>query len=104
MVDLAALQTFIAVIDCGSIIGAARARGYSPAAVSRQMSALQARVGVRFFEPDGRGIRATSAAEEFAERARILVDEISLFECYSKAFGRRVARGVEVGSRTRGAS
>jgi DNA-binding transcriptional LysR family regulator len=81
------LKTFVAVIDCGTVVGAARLRGYSPAAVSRQMGWLQRRLGVRFFEPHGRSIRATDAALEYVVRAREFVDEVQRFERYSSAFG-----------------
>ncbi|WP_170285647.1 LysR family transcriptional regulator [Microbacterium rhizomatis] len=87
MVDLGVLKTFLAVIDSGSVVAAARERGYSPAAVSRQIGWLQRRMGVRFFEPDGRSIRPTSDALEFAVRARELVDEVNRFERYSSRFG-----------------
>ncbi len=86
MVDLSVLKSFIAVIDSGSVVGAARERGYSPAAVSRQIAWLQRRLGVRFFEPQGRSIRPTGDALEFALRARELVDEVERFERYSSRF------------------
>lgn len=94
MIAVDALKTFVAVIDCGSIVGAARTTGYSAAAVSRQMSGLQRRLGVTFFEPHGRGIRATPAAIEYAARAREIVDEVNRFERYSNMFGRLVSGTV----------
>ena len=51
------------------------------------MSWLQRRLGVKFFEPDGRSIRATEAAFEYAARAREFVDEVHRFELYSSGFG-----------------
>lgn len=90
MITVDVLKTFVAVIDCGSVVGAARVRGYSPAAVSRQMGWLQRRLGVKFFEPHGRSIKATDAALEYAARAREFVDEVHRFERYSNAFGRAV--------------
>ena len=88
MITVDVLKTFVAVIDCGTVVGAARVRGYSPAAVSRQMGWLQRRLGVRFFEPHGRSIRATDAALEYVVRAREFVDEVNRFERYSTTFGR----------------
>ncbi|WP_439590932.1 LysR family transcriptional regulator [Microbacterium sp.] len=92
MVELRVLKTFIAVIDSGSVVAAARERGYSPAAVSRQIAWLQRRLEVRFFEPDGRSIRPTPDALEFASRARELVDEVDRFERYSNRFSESRAR------------
>ena len=94
MITVNVLKTFVAVVDCGSIVGAARARGYSPAAVSRQMGWLQRRLGVTFFEPEGRSIRATEAALEYAARAREFVDEVYRFERYSSTFGRTLPSRV----------
>lgn len=82
--DLAVIQSFLAVIDCGSIVEASRARGYSPAAVSRQLARLQSRLGVRLFVPDGRSIRPTEAAILLAVRARELVAEVERFREYSR--------------------
>jgi DNA-binding transcriptional LysR family regulator len=88
MVDLNVLQTFLAVIDAGSLTAAARQRGYSTAAVSRQIATLQRRYGVTLFEPCGRSIRPTSAALEFADQARALAGEAARFDSYSRQFRR----------------
>jgi len=86
MTNVNVLKTFVAVIDSGSVAAAAHGRGYSPAAVSRQIGWLQRRLGVRLFVPDGRSIRPTQEALEFADRARALVVQVSGFERYSEAF------------------
>lgn len=84
MINPAILQTFVAVLDNGSVMAAARECGYSPAAVSRQMSRLQRRLGVRLFEPDGRGIRPTAIAEELAVGARRLLAASALFDEHAR--------------------
>jgi DNA-binding transcriptional LysR family regulator len=86
MVNLRVIETFMAVIDTGSIAAAARRRAYSAAAVSRQMTWLQRRIGVTFFEPEGRSIRATQEAHEFAIEARSLLAEVNRFEHYAATF------------------
>lgn len=83
--DLRVLRTLVAVVDCGTVIGASRARGYSAAAVSRQMSALQSRLGVRLFVPDGRSIAPTAEAVELAERAREVTAAADAFETYTRS-------------------
>lgn len=85
--NLNALKSFVTVVDCGSVIAASRQCGYSPAAVSRQLGWLQRRLGVRLFVPDGRSIRPTAAALEFAARTRVLIEQVQSFERYSDAFG-----------------
>jgi len=72
--DLRVLATLVAVVDCGSVVGASEARGYSPAAVSRQLSSLQQRLGVRLFAPSGRSIRPLPPALELAAIARPLLE------------------------------
>ncbi|WP_425411885.1 helix-turn-helix domain-containing protein [Microbacterium trichothecenolyticum] len=79
MFRLEILRTFVAVVREGSIIAASRRCGYSAAAVSRQMTALQGRLGITLFQPDGRGIRCTAEARELAEAAQRLLDESSRF-------------------------
>lgn len=84
MLNLRILKTFLAVVDAGSVIGAARKRGYSAAAVSRQMAELQRRLDIQLFEPDGRGIRPSAHALQLAERARGLMAEADRLEEYVK--------------------
>lgn len=84
MISPSILQTFIAVLDGGSIVAASRACGYTPAAVSRQMSSLQKRLGVRLFEPDGRGIRPTPIAVELAIGARRLLEQNTEFAAFAR--------------------
>lgn len=91
--NLNVLKTFVAVMDCGSVVSAARDRGYSAAAVSRQMGWLQRRLGVRLFVPDGRSIKPTPEAFEFLERCRGLVDEVSRFESFASGFAAVPAGG-----------
>lgn len=84
MISPGVLQTFVAIIDHGSVVAASRECGYTPAAVSRQMARLQTRLGVRLFEPDGRGIRPTAIAEELAVGARHLLKENCQFDAYAR--------------------
>ena len=82
MLSLRVLKTFLAVIDTGSVIGAARLRGYSAAAVSRQMAGLQRGLGVELFLPEGRGIRPSAHAIHLAARSRVLIAEAEAVEGY----------------------
>ena len=80
--DLRLLRSLIAVVDCGTVVGAARARGYSTSAVSRQLGVLQRRLGLQLFLRHGRCITPTPAAIALTERARELVDTADQFERY----------------------
>jgi DNA-binding transcriptional LysR family regulator len=57
--DTQLLEIFREVANQGSISGAARRLAYSQSAVSRQVSALEADVGVRLFDRRARGVQLT---------------------------------------------
>nr|WP_243847298.1 LysR family transcriptional regulator [Microbacterium ulmi] len=84
------MQTFVAVVEHGSVIGASRACGYSPAAVSRQMSSLSLSLGVTLFVPQGRSIRPSEKALLLAARARVLLQEAESFDAYARALPGRL--------------
>ncbi|WP_420426810.1 LysR family transcriptional regulator [Algiphilus sp.] len=67
------MQTFAAVVDAGSFIGAADTLGLSKAAVSRHVNELEARLGVRLLHRTTRRLSLTSEGEVFLGRARDLL-------------------------------
>jgi len=85
MRDLAALRSFVAVVDNGSIVDAARVCGYSAPAVSRHIGALERELGVTLFERTGRSVRPSVAARALAERARLLLEEAEQFDREARA-------------------
>ncbi len=75
------LKTFIAVIESGSIKGAAASLFVSQAAVSSSLSTLQEDLGVTLFDREGRGLRRTPSAEvlySYAKRILGLLEEAEL--------------------------
>ena len=72
---LAGIPAFEGVVAAGSFAGAARALGLSVAAVSKQVRALEDRLGVRLLHRTTRQVRLTEAGQRFHERCqRILAD------------------------------
>lgn len=69
------LRIFRAVIEQGSITGAAEALRISQPAVSRQLSEFEATLGARLVDRLPRGIRATAAGELLDEHARRIFAE-----------------------------
>jgi DNA-binding transcriptional LysR family regulator len=69
-IDWALIKTFIAVLDQGSITGAARKLGALQPTLSRQIDALEAQFKVALFERTGRGVTPTVAALAIAAAAR----------------------------------
>ena len=76
MLDVRRLQTFNAVIDAGSVTGAAAHLGFTPSSVSQQVSALERETGVQLFEKFGRGIRPTEAGLLLAEHATLVLRSV----------------------------
>lgn len=69
MVNPIHLRTLLEVVRLGSFAGAANRLGYTPSAVSQQMSALEQESGVRLFERSARSVRLTEAATVMARHA-----------------------------------
>ena len=68
------LRLLHAVAIYGTIAGAARANGYTPSAVSQQMSTLEREVGVALIERSNRGVTLTPAGRLLSERTSIVLD------------------------------
>ncbi len=56
------LESFLAVYEAGNVTQAAQQLNISQPALSRRLNELQEQLGVRLFEPLGRGIRPTADA------------------------------------------
>ena len=68
--DWSLLRSFLAVIDHGSLLAAARSLGTYQPTLSRQIGELESQVGVPLFERTGRGLSPTSAGRSIVEAAR----------------------------------
>lgn len=67
--DVRRLRLLRELADRGTVTAVAEALSYTPSAVSQQLRALQAEVGVALTEPAGRGLRLTDAGRSLAARA-----------------------------------
>lgn len=67
--DWALAQSFLAVFDAGTLLGAARRLQCSQPTVGRQIAALELSLGVPLFERTGKGLRPTQAAIALRESA-----------------------------------
>lgn len=77
--DARLLRLLVAVVDAGSITGAAQSLGVTQSAVSHLVNKLREIVGDELFVKSGRGIASTARAESLAARARELLGELELF-------------------------
>ena len=87
------MQTFAAVADAGSFVGAAETLGLSKAAVSRHVADLEARLGVRLIHRTTRRLALTEEGEVFLARSRDLVAGVEAAEAELGARG-GAARGL----------
>jgi len=67
------LAVFVAVLESGSLAGAARRLRRSPAAVTRTLAALEARIGARLIERTTRKLAVTEAGRRLADEARAVL-------------------------------
>jgi DNA-binding transcriptional LysR family regulator len=80
MDKLSGLEVFVQTAVMESFVGAGRALGLSPSAVSKSISRLEERVGVRLFQRSTRSVRLTSEGQVFLERCRRIMGEIEVAE------------------------
>lgn len=73
------LQLLVAVVEEGSVTRAAHRLGVTQSAVSHLLDKLRAIVGDPLFVRSGRGIVPTVRAEQLAQRARALLDDMRGF-------------------------
>lgn len=77
--DARALQQLVAVVESGSVTGAAHRLGVTQSAVSHQLDKLRGITGDPLFVKSGRGIVATARAQQLAEEARGLLRQLERF-------------------------
>jgi DNA-binding transcriptional LysR family regulator len=68
--DWALVRSFLAVLDAGSLMGAARRLGAQQPTLSRHIAELEAQLGAPLFERTGRGVTPTATALAIADAAR----------------------------------
>ena len=74
------LRLFLALAECGSITGAAKACHVTQPTVSMQLRELADAVGLPLYEQIGKRLYLTAAGEALAETARAMLDEWISFE------------------------
>lgn len=80
MDQLAAMATFVRVVDTGSLSAAARSLPSSLTAVSRQISALEAHFGTRLLLRTTRQLALTDDGRVLYERAKSILGEVKEIE------------------------
>lgn len=71
-----AMKVFVATLDEGSLAGAGRKLGRSPAAVSRAIAFLEAHTGTALLYRTTRTIRLSEAGERYAAACRRILSDL----------------------------
>ena len=70
--DWGLIRSFLAALDRGSLLGAARQLGISQPTVGRHIAELEAQLGTVLFERTGRGLKPTAMALQLTGAARAM--------------------------------
>jgi len=76
MARLEAMETFVCVVEAGSISGAADRMGIAKSAVSRRIAELEGRLGAQLFRRTTRRLSLTDAASSFYDRCLRILAEV----------------------------
>lgn len=68
------LDTFIAVVDCGSFTKALQQLYISPTVIMKQMNALENHLELKLIERAPSGVQLTSAGEIIYRNAKFMID------------------------------
>lgn len=97
MDKLSGLEVFVQTALTESFVGAGRALGLSPSAVSKSISRLEERVGIRLFQRSTRSVRLTSEGQVFLERCRRIMSEVDMAENELSAMSTKPRGRLKVG-------
>jgi DNA-binding transcriptional LysR family regulator len=87
MLNVARLQTFVEVLEQGSISAAALELAYTQSAVSQQIAALESEAGVALLERHARGVRPTAAGQALLAAAEGVLARLQAAEVELAAIG-----------------
>ncbi|VFR40004.1 Transcriptional regulator, LysR family [plant metagenome] len=74
--DTRYVQSFVTVVDCGSLAEAARRLDLTPAAIAARVRSLEEELGVALVKRAGRSVKPTEAGVKILERARVVMRDV----------------------------
>ncbi len=92
----ALIPSFLAALEHGSLMGAARATGMSQPTLGRHIAELEDQLKVILFERTGRGLQPTAQALELAEAANTMRDGAAQFSRMASGSGQTVRGRVRL--------
>lgn len=96
--DLVTARLLVAVLEEGSIAGAARRENIAASAVSKRISDLERRLGLSLLRRHASGVELTTAGSAVLRRARNLLHEAGQLEAELRLLGSGVAGHVRIAS------
>ena len=87
------MKVFVAALDEGSLAGAARKLGRSPAAVSRAVSFLETHIGAQLLHRTTRSIKLSDTGERYAAACRQVLTDLEEADTIASS-ERSVPRGI----------
>lgn len=93
---LAAMETFIYVVETGSFSAAARRLNVGQPAISKNIAQLEERLGVRLLTRSTRGLAATEAGTLFFEHAKKVIEEANEAELAARGAGTGLAGTLRI--------
>jgi DNA-binding transcriptional LysR family regulator len=96
--EVAELQLFVEIVRAGNLSAAARALNSSPAAMSRGLTALESRLGVRLVTRTSRSFELTEEGQLFHERCARIVADIADAEAEASSKGAAVKGMLRLGA------
>ena len=97
---LQAMELFVAAVREGSFSAAGRRAGLSPAAVSRQVAALEAGLGTQLLNRSSRSLALTEAGREYLARLEPILQDIAAAEAAAAALQATPRGTLRLHSRT----
>ena len=94
--DWTLIRSFLAVLDAGSLSGAARQLGGSQPTIGRHVAQLEHQLGATLFERGGRGLVPTAAALSISDQARSMDDSAQAIARKLTGLGRDMQGSVRV--------
>jgi len=96
--EVAELQLFVEIVKAGNLSAAARALNSSPAAMSRGLTALESRLGVRLVTRTSRSFELTEEGQLFYERCARIVADIADAEAEASSKGATIKGLLRLGA------
>lgn len=96
--EIAGIQLFVQIVKAGNLSAASRALNSSPAAMSRALSALESRLGVRLVTRTSRSFNLTEEGSLFYDRCLRIVADIEEAEAEASSRNGSVTGKLRIGA------